>query len=140
MEKPLLSDKDQFPTQEIIFSHIGRFAPLWILFFDYIHQEHPEFTEEWRYYNDGKSWLMKVQRKGKTVFWLSLTGNTFRTTFYFPVKAEQLILQSPLSDELKNIFNERNRTLKNHGFTVLFKNKKDIKQAEILCDLKLSIM
>ncbi len=23
MEKPVLSDKDQFPTEEIIFSHIG---------------------------------------------------------------------------------------------------------------------
>ena len=65
MEPPILSDKNQFPTEDIIFSHIGRTKTLWLSFFEYIHSNHHDFTEEWKYYNDGKSWLMKVQRKAK---------------------------------------------------------------------------
>jgi Protein of unknown function (DUF3788) len=65
MEQPILSNKDQYPTEEIIFSHIGRTKNLWLSTFEYIHSNYPEFSSEWRYYNDGKSWLMKVTKKTK---------------------------------------------------------------------------
>lgn len=29
-------------------------------------------SSEWRYYNDGKSWLCKVTHKKKTIVWISL--------------------------------------------------------------------
>ncbi len=41
---------------------------------------------EWRYYNDGKAWLCKITHKKKTVAWLSLWENAFKTTFYFTEK------------------------------------------------------
>ena len=83
---------------------------------------------------------MKVQRKGKTVFWLSLSDKTFRTTFYFPVKTEQVIMDSNVSDALKNQFLAGKKSLKNSSITVYFRNKKDIEQAKILCGLKLGLM
>ena len=135
----VLNDKNVYPSNEVIFSHIGKFAKLWISIFDYLHAEHPDFTEEWRYYNDGKSWLMKVQRKTKTVFWLSLAEKTFRTTFYFPSKAEQAVMDSTISDELKDLFRNRNKDLKMYGLTVFFRSRKDLEQAKILCSLKLSL-
>ena len=49
MEKQVLSDKDQFPSDEIIFLHIGKSRTLWVSFFEYIHSGHPDFTQEWRY-------------------------------------------------------------------------------------------
>ena len=104
MQQTILSDKTQFPTEDIIFSHIGRAKSLWISFFNYIHSTHPEFSEEWRYYNDGKSWLMKVQKKAKTVFWLSIIKNAFRVTFYFTDRSEDAIFNSSISDELKESF------------------------------------
>ncbi|HPS58880.1 MAG TPA: DUF3788 family protein [Spirochaetota bacterium] len=139
MADTVLSDKNVYPSEGIIFSHIGKSAKLWIEFFNYLHAEHPDFTEEWHYYNDGKSWLMKVRRKTKTVFWLSLADKTFRTTFYFPSKAEQAVLGSTVADELKDTFRNRNKDSKIHGITVWFHNKQDLEQAKILCDLKLSL-
>jgi hypothetical protein len=68
MDQPTLKDKNEFPTEEIIFSHIGKSKILWISIFDYIHKNHSDFSEEWRYYNDGKSWLLKVTKKSKTIF------------------------------------------------------------------------
>jgi len=140
MEKQLLSDKDQFPTEDIIFSHIGKYRTLWISFFDYLHAEHPDYTEEWRFYNDFKSWLMKVQRKRKTVFWLSIADKTYRATFYFPAKAEQVIMDSSISEELKDQYRCGNKKAVSRGITVFFRNKKDLEQAKLLCDLKQGIM
>ncbi len=139
MEQPILSDKNQFPTEDIIFSHIGRTKTLWISFFEYIHSNHTDFSEEWRYYNDGKSWLMKVQRKAKTVFWLSIVKSSFRITFYFTDKASQAISASGISEELKAQFQSGKSYGKIKGITVLFKNKKDIEYAKSLIAIKLSI-
>ncbi len=139
MESMVLTNKDQYPTEEIIFSHIGKSKSLWISIFEYIHSNHPDISEEWRYYNDGKSWLFKATRKGKTVFWLSIIKNAFRMTFYYTDKAEQAIENSSISDELKKNFKDGKRYNKIRGITVIFKNKKDVDYAKELIGIKLSI-
>lgn len=139
MERPILSDKNQFPTEEIIFSHIGKSKQLWNSFFEYIHSNHQDFSEEWRYYNDGKSWLMKVQRKAKTVFWLSIIKNAFRITFYFTDRASRPISESNISDELKTQFRDGKSYGKIKGITIIFKKKKDLDYAKSLITIKLSL-
>ena len=79
MEPLVLTDPDQFPSDEVISSHLGRRRALWDALFAFIHAEHPDCTERWRYYNDSKSWLLNVSRKKKTVFWLSVISGTFRS-------------------------------------------------------------
>ena len=138
METPVLSDKSQYPDDEIIFSYIGKNKSSWESLFRYIHENHLDFSEEWRYYNDGKSWLLKVTRKSKTIFWLSVIKGTFRTTFYFTVKAEEAINKSPISEELKEQFRNK-KADKIRGVTVIFKNKKSVEDTKELVRLKLSI-
>ena len=137
METPVLSDKTQFPTDEVIFSHLDRSRTLWISFFKTLNAEHPDFSREWRYYNDGKSWLMKVTQKKKTVFWLSVVPKTFRITFYFTARAEDAVKKSSLSDELKEQFLKGKWYNKIRGLTVMFKNKKDLEYAKTLVEIKL---
>jgi len=139
MEQPILTDKNQFPTEEIIFSHIGKNKALWQSLFEYIHTNHPDISEQWRYYNDGKSWLLKVTRKAKTIFWLSLIKNSFRITFYFTDKADEAINKSNISDELKEQFKSGKRFGKIRGLTIIFKNKKDVEYAKSLIAIKLSL-
>jgi len=139
MEQAILSDKNQYPTEEIIYSHIGKSKSLWLSLFENIHKDHPDFTEEWRYYNDGKSWLMKVQRKKKTVFWLSIVKDSFRTTFYFPDKAKNILLKSTISDALKEQYKEGKNYGKIRGITINYKNKKDVEDSKALMNIKLSL-
>ena len=136
MEKPILNDADQYPAEEIIFKHIGRTVPLWQSLFDYIAQSYPEFKSEWKYYRDGKSWLLKATRKSKTIFWLSVIKGSFRTTFYFTEKARKAVKESSLSKDLKEQFNKKSGL---RGITVIFRNKKDVEYAKELIAIKLSI-
>lgn len=139
MEQPVLTDKNQFPTEEIIFSHIGKSKALWLPLFEYIRQNHPDFTEQWRFYLDGKSWLLKVTRKAKTIFWLSIVEGSFRTSFYFTDKAGQAISKSSLSDELKKQFKSGKRYNKIRGITILYRSKRDVEYARQLIDIKVRI-
>lgn len=139
MEPLVLSDKTQFPTEEVIFAHIGKSANVWNSFFDYIHANHPDIKEEWRYYNDGKSWLLKVTRKAKTIFWLSVFEGGFRVTFYFTDKARQALADSDISDDLRQQFKKGKRYGKIRGLTIIMKSKRDLENAKKLVPVKLSL-
>ena len=136
MEPPVLTDKDEFPSEEVIASHLGRRMALWNALFQFIHAEHADFEERWRFYNDGKSWLLNVSRKKKTVFWLSVIKGTFRITAYFTDKAAGAIRASALSAELKEQFTSGPPTARLRGITITFKKKSDVEDAKKLIALK----
>jgi hypothetical protein len=139
MDQPVLSDKTQFPTDEIISLHLGKTKDIWDSFFGYLHVNYPDITSEWRYYSDGKSWLMKNTQKKKTVFWLSVLKGTFRITFYFTDRAAKAIADSTIPVEMKKQFKDGKHYGKIRGLTVVFKYKKDIETAKTLLAIKLSI-
>ena len=139
MEEKVLTDKNIFPTEEVIFSHIGKSKIYWESIFEHIHVNHPDFSEEWRYYNDGKSWLLKVIKKKKTIFWLSIYKDLFRITFYFGDKAEALILESSISDRLKEEFKNGKRYGKIRGLTIAISSDEDIESVKSLINVKLSL-
>ncbi|MCX6138578.1 MAG: DUF3788 family protein [Ignavibacteriales bacterium] len=139
MESSPLTDKNIFPSQEVIFSHIGKSKALWLSFFEQMHKDHPDFAEEWRYYNDGKRWLMKMTRKKKTVFWLSIIPKGFRITFYFNEKAKGRILESPIPDELKDQYINGKLYKKIRGLTVHCGKKSDLASAAALIEIKIAL-
>jgi hypothetical protein len=139
MDELILNDKDQFPTEEVIFSHIGKSKIFWESIFGYIQTNHPDLSKEWRYYNDGKSWLLKITKKSKTIFWLSVIPNSFKITFYFGDKAEQSIMKSSILDTLKKQFKEAKRFGKIRGITIRMNNKENIASVKELIKLKISI-
>jgi len=136
-EKPILTDPDQYPTDDVIYSCIGKRKALWISFFDMLRERHLDFGQEWRYYNDGKNWLMKVTRKSRTIFWLSVWKNVFKITFYLSDKAEEAIDQSDIPDDLKEEFKNGKRYGKIRGLTIVFRKKKDIEYADSLIAIRL---
>lgn len=136
-EKPVLSDPDRYPDDKLIHACLGkRKTALWIAFFTSLHDQHPNLSEEWRYYKDGHNWLMKVTKKSKTIFWLSVWKNGFKITFYLSDKADEAIATSNLSGELKESFKTGKRYGKIRGITIDFSKKQDIEQADILIGIR----
>jgi hypothetical protein len=138
VDKPVLTDKDQFPTDEVVFSHIGKSKLHWEELFNYTRSNYADFSQQWRYYNDGKSWLLKVVKKSKTIFWVSVMNGSFKTTFYFGDKAEESILESNISDDLKDSFKNGKRYGKIRGITTEVKAEADLDDVRELIRLKLS--
>ena len=137
MDKPVLSDPDVFPSEEVLSSHLGKANASFISFSEYNHTAHPDFVGKWKYYNDGKRWLFNVSRKKKTVFWLSVGDDFFRTTFYMSSKAEQDIVKSKIPAALKKQYLET-AGKKFRPITVVVKAKKDIEAYKELLEIKLS--
>jgi hypothetical protein len=136
METRVLGDRNVFPSDEVVFSHLGRRRAIWEALFAFINAEHPDFVAEWRYYDDGKSWLLNVSRKKRTVFWLSLVGKTFRITAYLTDKARDAVRVSALPDELKEQFLGQSPIGKLRAITITFSTKRDVEAAKALVALK----
>jgi len=111
MEPIVLTDPAVQPTDDLIFEIIGENAVYWEKLIDHLYDKHLNITEEWRYYNDGKSWLYKAVRKKQTLYWIGIIRDTFRVSFWFGDKAEPIIDASSLPDNIKEGF----KTAKHYG-------------------------
>ncbi len=104
MENPVLSDPKTFPSDSVLAAHLGKASSAWKSFLEMLKLDYPSASFEWRYYNDGKSWLGKVTLKNKTLCWVSVWDKYFSCTFYLNDKAEPLVKASALDKATKDAF------------------------------------
>jgi hypothetical protein len=136
MEKPCLNDKGEYPNDEVLSRYLGKVKNTWDSFIDFVNESYPSFSGEWRYYNDGKSWLYKLTKKKKTISWISIYYNKFKTAFYFPDRAEDLITASKLKKEYIDQFVHGKRYGKIRGITVEVKKLTDLNTTKTLIEIK----
>jgi hypothetical protein len=136
MEKPCLNDKDEYPDDKVLSRHLGKVKETWDSFIDLINESYPTFSGEWRYYKDGKSWLYKITKKKKTICWVSVYRNQFKTGFYFSDKAEELIKASKLRKQYIDQFINGKRYGKIRGITVTIKKSVDLNSTKKLIEIK----
>ncbi len=136
MEKPCLNDKDEYPDDQVLARHLEDAKTAWDSFMSLIMGSYPWFSGEWRYYNDGKSWLYKLTKKKQTVCWVSVWPGAFKTTFYFGDKAAELITTSKLKKEYIDQFVDGKKYGKIRGVTVIVKKAADLKATKTLIEIK----
>jgi len=104
MPRPALNDVNEFPDDKVLARQFGPARPAWNAFMALLAAATPPLAAEWRYYNDGMSWLCKVTLKAKTICWVSAWEAAFRVSFYFTAKAEAAISNSSLDEAIKYAF------------------------------------
>lgn len=65
-----------------------------------------ELNYGWRFYKDGKAWLCMVQKKDKTIVWMSAWKGYIQATMYIPEKYCGQIFALDIHDELIEKFRE----------------------------------
>ena len=104
METTLLKDPAVRPTTEVLNKLLGKAFPAFDTLMTTITGPEFELDPQWKYYNDGKAWLCKVQYRKKTVFWLSVWDKYFKTGFYFTEKNLGGIHELPIDEKIKEDF------------------------------------
>lgn len=124
-----LVNPDIFPDDGVLRGVLGKSFGAYTALLELFDQN--EMTTEWRYYNDGKAWLCKVQRKKRTIVWMSAWKGYMQATIYFPERFLDDIFGLDISDETK----EKIRLTKNTGKSrpCIF----EIRNKAVLADLSL---
>ena len=79
-----LTDPDVYPDEEVLRGALGSAYAAYESLLGLFGKN--GMTHEWRYYFDAKSWLCKVQRKKRTIVWMSAWSGFAKATIYFPGK------------------------------------------------------
>lgn len=136
MDERCLNDKNEYPDDKVLKRHLGDAGLAWDGFATFLEDNYPQYTGEWRYYNDGKSWLYKITKKSKTICWVSVCRGKFTTTFYFPDRAEGLIVNSTLRKKYIEQFVTAKRYGKTRGLTVDIRKVADLSTTKKLIAIK----
>lgn len=102
----ILNNPDLYPDKDVLKEVLTENV---LIFYDKLlkvitSDNESKFSAEWRYYNDGKSWLCKVVNKKRTIFWLSVWEGYFKVSFYFTEKHKEGIASLPISESAKDSF------------------------------------
>ncbi|MGZ4012641.1 MAG: DUF3788 family protein [Flavisolibacter sp.] len=136
METMALKEPTVSPSPKVLETVLGKAYPAYEELIDTITSKNYGLTVEWRYYNDGKAWLCKVQYKKKTVFWLSACDQYFRTAFYFTEKTSAGIFDLDIDPGIKNDFRNAKHTGKLIPVVTRVSQKKQLKDLLKLIEYK----
>ena len=135
-----LPDKTNVPTDDLIFSLIGERKLLWQKILTTVSEKYQNISWSWNYYIDGKQWLFKLVQKKKTIFWAAiLNTGSFRVTFYFGDKAEQIIESGNLPETIKDDFRTGKRYGKIRAISILVNSEEDVTNVLKVADIKIKL-
>lgn len=100
MEPFVLKDKDRFPTSEVLSAVLKNSFPA----YEQLEKELAEAGTgiEWKYYNDGKTWMGKLMAKKKNLGWLHVYSGFFTVTCFCMEKHLETIAASALPQQIKD--------------------------------------
>lgn len=139
METLLLKDPDIFPTNEVLKNTLVASYPVYEEFMKIITGETYGLVPQWNYYKDGKAWLCKVCFKKKTVFWLSVWDEFFKTGFYFTEKNSAAISGLDIAESIKESFSQNKHIGKLIPLGIRMSSKEQITDLLIIIEYKKSL-
>ncbi|NMB53245.1 MAG: DUF3788 family protein [Leptolinea sp.] len=135
--RPELRDENIFPDENILKDTLGdtysAYQALLKLF------DENGMVYGWRYYHDGNMWLNKVQKKDKTIVWMSAWKGYAQATIYFPEKHIEKIYTLDISEERKEIIRSAPNTGKSKPCTFQIRSTDVLDDFNKLMKLKMTL-
>ena len=130
-----LSDQNVYPDEAVLRGVLGRsyraYCALLGLFGEL------ELAHEWRYYHDGKAWLCKVQRKKRTIIWMSAWKGFMKATVYVPLRLLDDVLALPLADGTKHRIQATTNVGKSKPCIFEIRNQKILRDLRRVAEFKI---
>lgn len=104
MEKIQLTDESRYPDEQALQEVLGNAYEAYPALLELFQER--GLVLEWRYYNDGKAWLCKVQRKSKTIVWISAWEGYLKAGIYIPERLMEGVYALPIDEDRKKQFRE----------------------------------
>ena len=133
----VLDDPAVYPTDEVLLLHLGRAKSCFDAMLEHSRSRCAGLAATWKYYQDGKSWLLNLSLRKKTVCWVLVGHASFRTTFYLGAAVEARILASAIPTPSKDQY-RASAGKKIRGVSVVIRTKKDLVAFRELLDIRLS--
>ena len=116
-----MNDESVFPDEQVLKTTLGESYDAYCELLKLFDDNGMEYG--WRYYKDGKAWLCKVQKKKRTIVWMSAWKGHMRATVYLPEKYIDEIYALDISEEMKGKFKKTKNVGKSKPCIFEIRNK-----------------
>lgn len=136
MDKPLLNNPAELPTDAVLQSVLGSAFEAYSTLMQRIAEPELALVPEWNYYRDGGAWLCKVQYKKKTVFWLTVWEGRFTVVFYFTEKTVDGLIPLPIASSCFQQLREVNHVGKFIPLILTIRTEEDLDDVLVVSNYK----
>jgi len=130
-----LKNEAVFPDEGVLRQVLGASFEAYTAMLDMFAQK--GLTPEWRYYRDGKAWLCKVQKKKRTILWMSAWKSYMQASIYFPEKYWEEVSRSDIDPEHLTRFSHTRLVGRSRPFIFEVKTAGVVLQLEKAVELKI---
>ncbi|NNT73169.1 DUF3788 family protein [Flavobacterium sp. IMCC34852] len=100
--KSIFTQKSENPTLEQLQDALGDTYVYWQTFAEHTKKLYPNATEEWSFAGEKFGWSFRIKDKKRILIYLLPRDKFFKVAFVFGQKATDAILQSNISQSIKN--------------------------------------
>jgi hypothetical protein len=130
-----LRDENVYPDEKLLQTILDKSYNAYSLLIELFNQF--EMTYEWRYYRDGKAWLCKVQKKKRTIVWMSAWKGFMQATIYFPQKDLEKVYKLDISEVVRNKISSTKNVGKSKPCIFEIRDKQILEDFEKVMKLKI---
>ncbi|MEX1241634.1 MAG: DUF3788 domain-containing protein [Cyclobacteriaceae bacterium] len=136
-DSSVFTDKSAEPTEKDLDKALGKTASLWKQITTYVHTQYPNAVEQWNFPGNKYGWNFRIKDRKRAIVYLLPRNNFFKVAFVFGQKATDIILNSEVTDHIKNELKTTRVYAEGRGIRIEVKNKTNLKDIQFLIDTKL---
>jgi len=129
-----LRDGTVYPDENVLRAVLGTSYESYTVLLELF--DNNEMSHEWRYYRDGNAWLCKVQKKKRTIVWMSAWKGFMQAAIYFPEKYLERVYKMDISESVKQKFRSTGNVGKSKPCIFEIRDKKILSDFEKVMKLK----
>ncbi len=139
MDKSIFTDKKHTPNTNDLELALGATFDLWNKVAAYTHQKYPAAIDEWSYPGEKYGWSFKVKDKKRAIVYLLPRDAYFKVAMVFGQKAVDAIMESSISDAIKQELQAAKAYAEGRGIRIEVRNESELKDIFTLIDIKISV-
>lgn len=133
--KSIFTDKKKEPTEADLKKALGDTYIYWKQLADFTNKSFPAINT-WHYSSDKYGWSFRISDKKRVLIYLLPRDKFFKVAFVFGQKATDEILNSKISDDIKNELKSAKVYAEGRGIRIEVKNKMVINDIKKLITIK----
>ena len=100
--KSIFTNKSETPSEVQLQEALGKTYAYWQTFAEHTKKLYPEANEEWHFSSEKFGWSFRIKDKKRVIIYLLPRDKFFKVAFVFGQKATDTVMESNLSETIKN--------------------------------------
>lgn len=138
MDTSIFTDKTKTPNEKDLVAALGKTYQLWQDIVNEVYLKYPNVVSEWKFPGQKHGWSFKMKDKKRSIIYLLPRDKRFMVAFNFGQKAFEKIMESNISNEIKDSLEAVRAYVEGRGIRIEVKNQKPLKDISELIDIKLA--